>query len=172
MTDLADIATRLPLTFRNINALSPTGAPPGGAPDWIWEVDHPYLHGVFAPVDSECQEENLTLEQGAIPSDLSGMYVVNGPSARYKPAGKYHYYDGDGMLNAIVFHDGAASYTSKWVQTFALQEEQRAEHNIWPGVCGPFDPELGHSSIKDSSNTDIIYFAGKLLSLWYLAGKP
>ncbi|MEJ6591566.1 MAG: carotenoid oxygenase family protein, partial [SAR86 cluster bacterium] len=104
----------LPLTFRNTEPYSPSGTPPEGAPDWIWEVDHPYLHGLFAPVDTELAADDLVVEQGAIPADLYGMYVVNGPSQRFKPASKYHFYDGDGMLNAVRFKDGKASYASKW----------------------------------------------------------
>ncbi len=166
------LAESLPLTFRNVEPFSPGGKPPPGAPEWIWEVDHPYLHGLFAPVSSEMQAADLVVEQGNIPEDLYGMYVVNGPSQRFKPATRYHYYDGDGMLNAITFKDGKASYNSRWVQTFELQEEMAAGHNIWPGLAGPFRPDLPHSPIKDSANTDIIFYAGRLLALWYLAGTP
>lgn len=162
----------LPLTFRNVESHSPAGVPPEGVPDWIWEVDHPYLHGLFAPVDTEVSEDKLVVEQGEIPADLYGMYVVNGPSQRFKPTSKYHYYDGDGMLNAIRFKDGKASYASKWIRTFEFNEEEKAGKNIWPGISGPFNYELPHSPIKDNSNTDVIFYAGKLISLWYLAGTP
>ena len=37
----------LPVTKRNVKAVSSNGMPPTDTPDWIWEVDHPYLHGVF-----------------------------------------------------------------------------------------------------------------------------
>ncbi|SVE03652.1 uncharacterized protein METZ01_LOCUS456506, partial [marine metagenome] len=153
-----------------VEPYTPGGEPPEGAPEWIWEIDHPYLHGLFAPVTTEVTADDLMVEHGEIPEDLYGMYVVNGPSQRFKPQTKYHYYDGDGMLNAIRFKDGKASYTSKWVRTSEFQEEERAGRNIWPGLCGPFNPELPHSPIKDNSNTDIIFYARRLLSLWYLAG--
>ena len=54
----------LPLTFRNIRPYSASGQPPEGAPDWIWEVDHPYLHGLYAPVDSEVDADELVVEAG------------------------------------------------------------------------------------------------------------
>ncbi len=165
-------AADLPLTFRNVNPYSPNGTPPTGAPDWIWEVDHPYLHGLFAPVSDEVSQDDLVVESGEIPADLDGMYVVNGPCQRYKPKTKYHYYDGDGMLHAIYFKDGKADYRSRWVRTYEFNAESDKGENIWPGLCGPFDFSLPHSPIKDNSNTDIIHYAGKLLSLWYLAGTP
>lgn len=162
----------LPLTFSNINPYSKEGQPPPDAPDWIWEVDHPYLHGLFAPVKTEFDSEDLSVESGAIPQDLSGMYVINGPNQRFKPRSKYHYYDGDGMLHAIRFDRGRASYKSKWIRTSAFLEEEGRGRSVWPGLCGPFDIDKTHSAIKDNSNTDVIFYGGKLLSLWYLAGQP
>ncbi len=164
--------TDLPLTFKNINPYSADGRAPEGAPDWIWEVDHPYLHGVFAPVDTEVAADDLVVEAGEVPADFNGMYVVNGPCQRFKPKTKYHYYDGDGMLHAIQFKDGKASYNSKWIRTLEFNEEQKHGENIWPGICGPYNFDLPHSPIKDNSNTDVIYYNGKLLSLWYMAGTP
>lgn len=171
-TQLRYTAEDLPLTFKNIDPYSAEGLPPEGAPDWIWEMDHPYLHGLFAPVDTEVSADNLVVESGEIPADLEGMYVVNGPSQRFKPETKYHYYDGDGMLHAVQFRDGKASYDSKWVRTFEYLEEDKQQKNIWPGICGPYNFDLPHSPIKDNSNTDVIFYTGKLLSLWYLAGQP
>ena len=165
-------ATDLPITFLNVNPYSPSGTPPSGVPDWIWEVDHPYLHGLFAPVADEVSATDLVVESGEIPRDLDGMYVVNGPCQRYKPKTKYHYYDGDGMLHAIYFKDGKADYNSKWVRTHEFLAEQLKGENIWPGLCGPSNFDLPHNPIKDNSNTDVIFYAGKLLSLWYLSGTP
>ena len=165
-------AADLPLTFLNNKPYSDSGEAPAGAPDWIWDIDHPYLHGLFAPVDSECSADSLDVEFGEIPKDLDGMYVINGPCARFKPKTKYHYFDGDGMLNAITFTDGSARYDSKWIETYAFNEEAKQDKNVWPGLCGPFDYTLPHSPIKDSSNTDVIFYGGSLLSLWYLAGVP
>lgn len=165
-----ELEDQLHLTFMNVEPLSPDGERPGGMPDWAWDVDHPYLHGWFAPVATEESADGLVVESGEIPEDLYGMYVVNGPCQRFKPETKYHYYDGDGMLNAIYFKDGKANYKSKWVRTFEFLEEEKQGKNIWPGLCGPFNPDLPHSPIKDNSNTDIIFYSGRLLSLWYLAG--
>ena len=61
-TPAAVSAADLPLTFANINPYSPDGVPPTGAPDWIWEVDHPYLHGLFAPVTEEVSADDLVVD--------------------------------------------------------------------------------------------------------------
>ncbi len=171
LTPIQEKLAHLPVTLRNVAALGAAGSPPTDVPDWIWGVDQPYLHGVFAPVKTEVSAEDLEVE-GEIPADLAGAYVRNGPNQRFKPKTKYHYYDGDGMLHAIYFRDGKASYKSRWVHTFAFDRETEEGRNIWPGLAGPFDFSLPHSPIKDNSNTDVLFYNGKLLSLWYLAGVP
>lgn len=173
MTDLAvELLQKLPITLRNQRIVNDNGMRPGNVPTWLDEIDHPYLHGLFAPVSGECDADELTVETGEIPLDLDGAYIVNGPNQRFKPTGRYHYYDGDGMLHATYFKDGKASYKSRWIRTPAFLEEERAQKAIWPGLCGPFNHDLPGSPIKDNSATDVIFYQGKLMSLWYLAGAP
>lgn len=162
----------LPLTFASLDPYSPEGHPPPNAPEWIWRVDHPYLHGLFAPVTSEFAADDLAVEAGTVPDDLHGIYVVNGPNQRFQPRSRYHYYDGDGMLHAIRFAGGRASYRSRWIRTYAFIEEETRGENVWPGLSGPFDASLPHSPIKDTSNTDVVFHGGRLLTLWYLSGVP
>ncbi|MGL1080491.1 carotenoid oxygenase family protein, partial [Vibrio parahaemolyticus] len=90
-------APDLPIASANIPLFAPDGTPPPDAPDWIWQVDHPYLHGLFAPTSREYGAEDLEVE-GELPADLYGAYVLNGPSQRFTPVNRYHYYDGDAML--------------------------------------------------------------------------
>jgi len=164
-------AADLPLASRNVEVLGLDGRPPSGAPDWIWRVDHPYLHGIFAPVASEFPLAEVEVT-GDLPSDLEGCYVINSPNQRWQPPGKYHYYDGDGMLHAVYFRDGRASYARRWVRTEAFAREEAEGRAIWPGLAGPFDFSLPGGPIKDNSNTDVIFYAGRMLSLWYLSGVP
>ena len=51
------------------------------APDWIYELDNPYLHGVYAPTVNEMQVEDLRVT-GELPMDLVGAYFRNGPNPR------------------------------------------------------------------------------------------
>ncbi len=164
--------TSLEVTNANVRMYAPDGTPPTDAPDWIWGYDHPYLHGAFAPTNREYEAEDLKVE-GEIPADLCGAYVMNGPSQRFEPVNhKYHYYDGDAMLRAIYFRDGKASFRQKWLQNAAFVAEDIAGKSIWPGIAGPYNFRLPGFPIKDVSNTDVIYYNGKLLSLWHMSGDP
>ena len=162
----------LAVTAANVRMFAPDGTPPPDAPDWIWRYDHPYLHGPFAPTDIEYDADDLEVE-GEIPADLCGAYVMNGPSQRFEPVNeKYHYYDGDALLRAIYFRDGKASFRQKYLHNGAFIVEDKAGKAIWPGLAGPYDFRLPGTPIKDVSNTDVIFYNGKLLSLWYMAGDP
>src|SRR6056297_349395 len=146
-------------------------APMADAPPWIYALDNPYLHGVYAPTSQELAVEALPVE-GELPADLFGAYFRNGPNPRHPPLNRHHPFDGDGMLHAVYFQDGAASYRNRYVQTAALSQELQDGRSISPGVMGPFDYNISRFGIKDTSNTDVLFHAGDLMTLWYNAGDP
>ena len=141
------------------------------APDWIYQLDNPYLHGVYAPVLSELQATNLEVE-GELPADLSGAYFRNGPNPVYQPKNRYHPFDGDGMVHAVYFNEGTASYRNRYVHTVAWDGERADGQSVSPGVMGPFDYNISEFGIKDTSNTDIFVYSGDVMTLWYNAGHP
>ena len=141
------------------------------APKWIYQLDNPYLHGIYAPTTHELTADNLLVE-GELPADLIGAYFRNGPNPLLPPMNRYHPFDGDGMVHGVYFKDGAVSYRNRYVQTSALQNEQSNGKSISPGVMGPFDYSVSRFGIKDTSNTDVFCFGGDLVSLWYNAGDP
>ncbi|MEH6593618.1 MAG: carotenoid oxygenase family protein, partial [Halioglobus sp.] len=49
------------------------------APQWIYNLDNPYLHGVYAPTLDEMSVDELTVT-GELPADLVGAYFRNGPN--------------------------------------------------------------------------------------------
>ncbi|MHB8671028.1 MAG: carotenoid oxygenase family protein [Acidimicrobiales bacterium] len=139
-----------------------------------WEVaGNPYLAGAFGPVAEERSAEGLEVI-GELPSDLDGLYVRNGPNPRFSAAGRYHWFDGDGMVHALRFRDGRASYLNRWVRTRAFDAEAAAGRPLWGGVIEARDdnPADDHLSLKDSANTDLVWFGDRLLALWYLSGEP
>ena len=140
-------------------------------PSWADRVDNPYLQGIYAPTIGETSAVDLKV-QGELPVDLFGAFVRNGPNPVFEPTNPYHWFDGDGMVHAVRFRDGKASYQSRFVKTEGLADETRAGRAIWPGVMGPFDLDLPRSHLKDTANTDILYHNGRLLALWYLCGAP
>jgi carotenoid cleavage dioxygenase-like enzyme len=141
------------------------------APQWIYDLDNPYLHGVCAPTLDEMSVEDLEVT-GELPADLVGAYFRNGPNPVFQPKNRYHPFDGDGMVHGVYFQDGKVAYRNRHVQTAALGEERASGKSVSPGVMGPFDYSVSRFGIKDTSNTDIFWHAGDLVTLWYNAGDP
>ncbi|ALS99878.1 carotenoid oxygenase family protein [Lacimicrobium alkaliphilum] len=160
------------ITDRNTIRLSRDGRESPDSPEWTRNIDNPYLHGVYAPTTIETDTDELEIVSGSIPEDLYGAYLRNGPNPVHEPRFNYHPFDGDGMLYAIYFKQGRARFCNRWIKTEAYLKEQEANEAIWPGVMGPFDFSLPGFPIKDTSNTDVMYFNGHIMSLWYNAGTP
>lgn len=161
--------SKLAITERYGKALG-NGQEPQEAPAWIADIDNPWLHGLFAPTTVEMSCDELEIE-GEIPKDLEGGYFRNGTNPRFKPTNRYHWFDGDGMIYAMRFKDGKATYQNKWIETKAFQMESEKREAIWPGVLGPFDFSLPISPIKDTANTDLVFVNNKLCGLWYESGE-
>ena len=75
------------------------------APTWIYDLDNPYLHGVYAPTLNQLSQENLEVI-GELPTDLFGAYFRNGPNPVHESANRHHPFDGDGMVHGVYFNDG------------------------------------------------------------------
>ena len=130
----------------------------------------PMLEGAYAPVFDEIVRSDLRVV-GEIPRDLNGVYLRNGPNPRYAPLGRYHWFDGDGMLHAAHFEDGRVTYRNRWIRTDGFEAETAAGRSLYHGVM----ESHRHSSdrpMKDTANTDVIGHAGVAVASWYLAGRP
>ncbi|HEY7833756.1 MAG TPA: carotenoid oxygenase family protein [Ktedonobacterales bacterium] len=132
---------------------------------------NPYLLGMYTPVDLEITAEDLEII-GELPADLNGVYVRNGPNPRYVMSGRYHWFDGDGMMHAVHIHDGKVTYRNRWIRTSAFEREQAAGQSVWTGLLEPLGNNPPEAPIKDTGNTDVVFHNTQLLALWYLAGKP
>ena len=135
---------------------------------------NPYLEGVWRPTDSEVTAEELEVI-GEVPADLNGVYLRNGPNPRFQPRGRYHVFDGDGMLHAARFDNGRVSYRNRWIQTTGLERELQVGHAIWPGLIDRPDRSLdvawgSDHWLKDNSNTDVVLFNGRALTTFYQCG--
>lgn len=131
----------------------------------------PALDGNNGPVHQEDVFTDLPVI-GTMPTDFAGLYVRNGPNAFYAPTWRYHAYDGDGMLHAVHFEHGKVTYRNRWVQTSALAEEQAAGRTLWKGLKEPFRRDRPDEPLKNTSNTDVKYHAGRLITMWYRSGMP
>lgn len=75
----------------------------------------PHLAGNFAPVPDEITVTELAVT-GAIPPELTGWYLRNGPNPH--EATSAHWFTGDGMVHGVRLDAGkATSYRNRWVRT-------------------------------------------------------
>ncbi len=126
---------------------------------------NPYLEGNFAPVPEEVSAEDLKVI-GELPSDLSGMFLRNGPNPQFPPIGQYHWFDGDGMLHGVRISNGKACYLNRYVRTRGFEIERDAGRAIWTGVFEPPQMDNPHGAYKNTANTALVWHAGQLLALW------
>ena len=138
--------------------------------------DHPYLQGIWTPVEDEVNAVDLKVIEGKIPTDLDGVYLRNTQNPVYQSIGRYHPFDGDGMLHMAAFQGGKLEYRNRFVQTKGLGAEMEAGHRLWAGLIE--DPSLSqrpgwgsHGSIKDASSTDVVVHAGRALTTYYQCGE-
>lgn len=138
--------------------------------------NHPYLNGAWTPIFSEVNATGLEVIEGRIPNDIDGIYVRNTENQVHQPLGRYHPFDGDGMLHMISFHGGRADYRNRFVRTRGFAAEQEANASLWGGLMDPpgvsLRPGFGaHGGLKDSSSTDVVVHAGKIVSTFYQCGE-
>lgn len=142
---------------------------------YIDSVGNPYLEGAWESVFDEITATDLKCI-GEIPSDLNGVYLRNGPNPKYQPRGRYHVFDGDGMIHAAEFRNGQVTYRNRFVRTKGLAMEDQARQAIWPGLIERPDRSLvqawgSDQWLKDNSNTDVVLFNGRALSTFYQCGE-
>src|SRR5688572_27818011 len=109
----------------------------------------PYLQGPYAPQLEELTAAKLEVV-GELPRDLLGAFVRNGSNPYFSPRGRYHWFDGDGMLHAVHFETGQASYRNRFVRTRGLAQEIEAGGPLWTGISEPPDFENPRGPYKDT----------------------
>jgi len=136
---------------------------------------HPYMNGAWTPNFTEFDAEDLQVI-GTIPTDIDGVYIRNTENPVQEPIGHYHPFDGDGMLHTMRFRDGKASYKNRFIRTRGFAAEQEAGAALWTGVAN--NPAMSkrpgsctQDGIKDSSSTDVVVHAGKILTTFWQCGE-
>jgi carotenoid cleavage dioxygenase-like enzyme len=119
---------------------------------WSTESPVPFFRvGNYAPVSDELTTFDLPVE-GAIPRELNGWYLKNGPNPRHETP---HWFTGDGMIHGVRLENGrAAWYRNRWVRTESFDKDvvvynDEGTRNL-------------HASV---ANTNVINHAGKTLAL-------
>ena len=113
-----------------------------------------FLQGSFAPVTDEVTAFDLPVT-GAIPAELSGRYLRNGPNPLGLDDPGYHWFIGAGMVHGVRLRDGRAEwYRNRWVRSRRVAE---ALGESW--AQGPV-----HAGMDFAANTHIIRHAGRTLA--------
>ncbi|MGE0217365.1 carotenoid oxygenase family protein [Mycolicibacterium sp.] len=107
--------------------------------------------GNYAPVADELTAFDLPVH-GAIPADLTGWYLRNGPNPRQASG---HWFTGDGMIHGLRIENGrAAWYRNRWVRTESFVDPF------------PLYNADGTRNLRASvANTHVVNHAGKTLAL-------
>ena len=112
-----------------------------------------WLSGNFAPVFEERDETNLEMT-GAVPPELSGLFLRNGanPQSGTSP----HWFLGDGMLHGVRLEGGRAIwYRNRYVRTRAFENPEA------PRMAADGTPDRTVSL----ANTHVVSHGGKILAL-------
>lgn len=132
-----------------------------------------YLQGIFEPVQDERIDHDLVVT-GEIPAALTGTYMRNGGNAAFSPLGRYHLFDGDGMIHAVTLADGSATYRNRFVESRALMVERRAGRALYGGLSQftmPSDDVVAEGGFyKNTANTHVVRHADRVLALMEGAG--
>lgn len=111
-----------------------------------------HLRGNFAPVPDELTVADLPVT-GAIPPELRGVYLRNGPNPR--SGWSAHWFLGDGMLHGVRLADGRA----QWYRNRYVRGRTFTEGAPFVDACGNVDHSAG------VNNTHVIRHAGRIFAL-------
>ncbi len=145
---------------------------PSGLPA---DDDHPYRTGAWRPNLVEYDADDLDVVAGAIPAELDGLYLRNTENPLLPSLGRYHPFDGDGMVHGVRFAGGRARYRNRMVRTTGLAAELEAGAPLWAGIIeAPArslrDGRGARGRMKDASSTDVVVHAGRALTTFYQCG--
>jgi all-trans-8'-apo-beta-carotenal 15,15'-oxygenase len=119
---------------------------------------------LFEATEASCA---VVAAEGKVPAWLRGTYYVNGP-ARFERAGlRYqHWLDGDGMVCALRFGADSIQFTSRFVQTKKLHDEEDAGRFLYRGfgTAFPGDRLRRGVMLEPPVNITVLPFAGSLLA--------
>ncbi len=136
--------------------------------------DHPYRTGPWQPLHVEYDATDLDVV-GTIPEDIDGVYLRNTENPLHDSIGRYHPFDGDGMIHMLSFRNGEAEYRNRYTRTVGFEAEMEAGRPLWAGIMerperSERDGWGARTRLKDASSTDIVVHGGLAVSTHYQCG--
>ena len=111
-----------------------------------------WLSDNFAPVDAEVEAFDLPAT-GALPPELSGVFMRTGPNPAREASA--HWFLGDGMVHGLRLEKGRARwYRNRYVET-ALRKKNISSR----------DPAVFGDRTASTANTNIVRHAGRIFAL-------
>ena len=107
--------------------------------------------------------------EGRLPPDLRGTFYRNGPAVHERFDLRYrHWFDGDGMVQAIRFDGAAVTHRGRVLHTPKLSHEDAAGRRVYPGFGTAVDhgERVRGPDDLNPANTSILDHHGELLALW------
>ncbi len=99
--------------------------------------------------------------QGSIPTDITGTLFRNAPGRLKIGPYKYgHWFDGDGMLNALTINEGRLHYRNRYVRTPKYIEETVAQKILYRGVGTQRPGGFLNNMFRfpgNAANTSVVY---------------
>lgn len=128
-----------------------------------------WLRGSYAPVSDELDAYGLAVT-GNLPAGLRGAFLRNGPNPAFPPLGRYHIFDGDGMIHGLWLDgEGGARYSNRWVRSAGLGAERAAGEALFGGLSEfrlpPEEVMAEVGPMKNTANTHVVGHAGRILAL-------
>lgn len=136
--------------------------------------DHPYRSGAWRPNTREYNAFELDVE-GELPDDLAGIYIRNTENPLHDAIGRYHPFDGDGMVHSLFIESGNTEYRNRYIRTDGFLAEQAAGRPLWAGLRerperSERDGWGARTRLKDSSSTDVVIQRGVAATSFYQCG--
>ncbi|GIZ47156.1 hypothetical protein CKM354_001025500 [Cercospora kikuchii] len=131
--------------------------------EWSFAED---LSGFDAPVHLEGEISDVVV-RGVIPNSIDGTFYRVGQDKVTPVDGRHIPWSGNGVVTAFRIHNGRVDFRIKHVHNdkYKIEKHQRAGNLIDIEACPWLEHPCVQAVIEQQSNTNVIFWAGRLQAL-------